>query len=128
MAHHSDIPPGASRLPEEPVQRLVGPFARFMRIEAACGAVLLVCAVVALWAANSSFAEGYLAFWETPIGISIGEHDILVFVLPELHHLDDACHKFPEVGIVLLGIPHAGEVEEFFGDLFAAKGFFLNHF
>jgi len=65
----SDRLPG---LPAEPVQRWVSPFARFLHIEAASGVVLLVCTAVALGLANSPWAEAYLAFWKTPVGIQAG--------------------------------------------------------
>ena len=51
----------------------VGPLERFLRIEAASGIVLLVAAAVALAWANSPWATGYFAFWETPLGIRVGD-------------------------------------------------------
>jgi len=65
-------------LPSPIVDRLVQPFARFFRIEAASGAVLLVCTVVALVLANSPWAEAYHNIWHTPITVGIGDW--------ELHH------------------------------------------
>lgn len=61
------------RLPNEPADRFTRLFARFLRIEAAAGAVLLICAVFALLASNSSWSDSYLALWETSIGITWGE-------------------------------------------------------
>lgn len=60
----------------EPLLRLVRlasrPLERFLRIEAASGILLLAAAAVALIAANSPWAEQYLAFWQTPLGLRVG--------------------------------------------------------
>jgi NhaA family Na+:H+ antiporter len=48
------------------------PLERFLRIEAASGILLLVAATIALVAANSPWAEQYLGFWHTPIGLRVG--------------------------------------------------------
>jgi Na+:H+ antiporter, NhaA family len=56
-----------------PIDRLIGPFQRFLHVEAAGGIVLLACTAVALGMANSPAAAGFLAFWETEIGIHIGD-------------------------------------------------------
>lgn len=60
----------------EPLLRLVRlasrPLERFLRIEAASGILLLVAATIALVAANSPWAEQYLGFWHTPIGLRVG--------------------------------------------------------
>jgi NhaA family Na+:H+ antiporter len=61
-----------SRLPKEAVDRFTKPFAQFLRIEAAAGAVLLVCAVSAVAVSNSSWSNPFLAFWEMPIGVRLG--------------------------------------------------------
>lgn len=50
------------------------PLARFLRIEAAAGGVLLLCAVVALLLANSPWATGYRSLWETSIGLQWGTY------------------------------------------------------
>ena len=52
---------------------VVRPAQRFMQLEAAGGIVMLLAAVVALAWANSGFADGYEALWETPLDISLGE-------------------------------------------------------
>jgi NhaA family Na+:H+ antiporter len=59
-------------LPRELVDRLTRPFARFLRIEAAGGAVLLLFAVSALILANSPWAHTFLSAWETPVGLRFG--------------------------------------------------------
>lgn len=49
------------------------PVRRFLHIEAASGIVLFACAVAALVAANSPFAEQVAAFWHTKVALLIGE-------------------------------------------------------
>lgn len=49
------------------------PLEAFLRIEAASGILLFVAAAVALAWANSPWADGYLHFWHTPVGIRIGD-------------------------------------------------------
>lgn len=61
------------RLPQEPADRFTQPFARFLRIEAAAGAVLLLCTVVALALSNSRWSVPYLAFWDTTVGFQWGD-------------------------------------------------------
>ena len=70
------------RLPEEPIDRLIEPFERFMHVEAAAGGVLLACTVIALVLANSRFSASYLHLWETDIGFHIGS----LRVSHSLHH------------------------------------------
>lgn len=60
------------RLPRESVDRLTKPFARFLRIEAAGGAILLASVIAALLLSNSPWAHPFLAAWETPAGLRIG--------------------------------------------------------
>jgi NhaA family Na+:H+ antiporter len=61
-----------SQLPATPVRRWTRPFARFLQIESASGIVLLVCTVVALVIANSSWGPAFEGFWETHLRISVG--------------------------------------------------------
>ena len=70
------------RLPEEPIDRLIEPFERFMHVEAAGGLVLLACTVVALVLANSPLSDAYLHLWETRMGFQIGR----LYVSHTLHH------------------------------------------
>lgn len=60
------------RLPVEPIQSLTGPMGRFLRIEAAGGAVLLLFTISALVLSNSPWARVLEHFWETPIGLDVG--------------------------------------------------------
>ena len=63
---------GLDRLPGELVDWLAKPFASFLRIEAAGGAILLVVTIAALVLSNSPWADQFLTFWELPLGIRIG--------------------------------------------------------
>lgn len=56
----------------QPIDRILRPLARFLHIEATSGVVLVACTVIALVSANSSFAESYLAFWQTKITLGFG--------------------------------------------------------
>jgi NhaA family Na+:H+ antiporter len=66
---------GLAQLPRELVDRLTKPFARFLRIEAAGGSILLLFTVAALALSNSSWAHPFLNAWETQIGIQIGSFE-----------------------------------------------------
>lgn len=73
--------------PREPIDYLIQPFNRFLHVEAASGVVLLVCSLVALFAANSAVAEQYLAFWKTPVGFTLGDFELFH---PLKHWINDA--------------------------------------
>jgi NhaA family Na+:H+ antiporter len=60
-----------ARLPRELVDRLIKPFARFLRIEAAAGAILLSFAVAAVVLSNSPWTHHFLNAWETPVGVRV---------------------------------------------------------
>ncbi|WP_417672388.1 Na+/H+ antiporter NhaA [Roseibium sp.] len=62
-------------LPHEFADWMTKPFARFLKIEAAAGVLLLLAALLALLLANSTWSEPFLAFWETPIGLHFGALD-----------------------------------------------------
>lgn len=70
-------------LPLQPIDRLLRPLARFLHVEATSGIVLVICTAIALVAANSSFAETYLAFWQTDITIGFGTFEFH----HSLHHV-----------------------------------------
>jgi NhaA family Na+:H+ antiporter len=70
------MPLNLERLPREPADRFTRPFARFLRIEAAAGGVLLLCAVAALALSNSPWSTAYLSFWDTRIGLRWGEAEL----------------------------------------------------
>lgn len=65
------------RLPKESVHRLTKPFARFLRIEAAGGAMLLACTVAALVLSNSPWSHSFMDAWETPVGAQIGSREFV---------------------------------------------------
>ncbi len=60
------------KLPPAPVRRFTRPLERFLAVESAGGVVLLICALLALVAANSPLANAYQHFWHTPIWLEIG--------------------------------------------------------
>ena len=53
------------------INRLTEPFARFFKIEAAGGIVLLSCALIALGIANSPWAASFASLWQTKVGVTI---------------------------------------------------------
>jgi NhaA family Na+:H+ antiporter len=64
--------PEATRLPKEFVDRLTRPFTRFLRIESAGGAILILFTVAALVLSNSPWAHAFAQAWETQIGLQLG--------------------------------------------------------
>jgi NhaA family Na+:H+ antiporter len=62
--------------PQFPTERfdvIATPFQRFLHTEAAGGVILLLAAVAALVIANSAFGPAFEAFWQTRVGISVGD-------------------------------------------------------
>jgi NhaA family Na+:H+ antiporter len=68
--------PLRAELPKEPIDRLVGPLARFLHVEAASGIVLLLFTAAALVLANSPLAEEFLSIWKTPLGFEFGDFQV----------------------------------------------------
>lgn len=64
------------RLPRESVHRLTEPFARFLLLEAAAGALLLACAIAALLLSNSPWDRPFLAIWEIQLGFRAGPFEL----------------------------------------------------
>lgn len=64
--------PEFARLPVEFLDRLTKPFSRFLGIEAASGAVLLLFTIVAVGLSNSPWAQAFSNAWETRLGLQIG--------------------------------------------------------
>lgn len=62
-------------LPREIADRFTKPFARFVRIQAAAGVLLLLATVTALTLANSPLSEPFLRVWETSTGFHLGSLD-----------------------------------------------------
>lgn len=67
---HADL--DLTRLPREFVDRVTKPLARFLSIEAAGGAVLLLTTVASLVLANSPWADPFLSVWDTPVQLQVG--------------------------------------------------------
>jgi Na+:H+ antiporter, NhaA family len=55
-----------------PIERLLRPLARFLHIQSASGIVLMLCTIIALVLANSSWSAQFMAFWETPVRVGFG--------------------------------------------------------
>ncbi len=68
----AQTPTDRGEMPQEPIHRLLAPIDRFLHVEAASGFVLLAATLVALALANSPVAEGFLAFWNTPVEFAFG--------------------------------------------------------
>lgn len=64
-------------LPRPPVARLLAPMKRFLQIEAASGIVLVICTLVALYLANSAWADWFAGIWKTPIKLEIGTFKLI---------------------------------------------------
>lgn len=58
------------------IEPLLRPAVRFLQMEAAGGAVLLVCTLFALILANSPWSVQYADFWETQIGVTVGGFEL----------------------------------------------------
>lgn len=65
-----------ARLPATPIDRVINPVSRILRIESASGIVLLIFTIAALLIANSSAADWFQAIWKTEIGFSLGEMEL----------------------------------------------------
>ncbi|MCC6881422.1 MAG: Na+/H+ antiporter NhaA [Verrucomicrobiales bacterium] len=70
-SHRPTRPDGGSTEPI--INRLTEPFAKFFKIEAAGGIVLLCCALIALGLANSPWAAAFASLWHTNVGVTIGD-------------------------------------------------------
>ncbi len=61
--------------PDLPLGRLSGltePFIRFARHEWTGGVILLLCAIIAIAAANSGWAAAWQGLWHTPVALALG--------------------------------------------------------
>ncbi len=63
-------------LPREIADRFTKPFLRFVRIESAAAAILLVFTLAALALSNSSWSGDFNDLWETPIGFHLGAFEL----------------------------------------------------
>ncbi|GAB3389947.1 hypothetical protein GCM10027514_33060 [Azotobacter armeniacus] len=66
-----------ARLPHESIHRMTKPPARFLRIEAVAGAVLLFFTAAAVGLSNSPWTQAFLGVWETPPGLQVGSLDFV---------------------------------------------------
>jgi NhaA family Na+:H+ antiporter len=64
-----------ARLPVELADWLTKPFASFLRIETAGGAILLLSVVAALAVSNSAWADPFLSIWQMSVGVQIGSFE-----------------------------------------------------
>lgn len=62
-----------SRLPRALIRWATAPLSRFLQIEAAAGAVLLIFTVAALALSNSPLAGQFLGLWEMHVGLEVGQ-------------------------------------------------------
>ena len=63
-------------LPAQPVDRLLAPFREFTAREASGGLLLMAAAVIAIVWANSPAADAYVALWQTPVAIGVGDYTL----------------------------------------------------
>lgn len=68
--------PDVPVFPSETADRISGTFARFLKIEAAAGGLLLLSTTLALILANTPFSAPFLALWQIPVGIQVGSLDL----------------------------------------------------
>jgi NhaA family Na+:H+ antiporter len=66
---------GDEGLPAERVDGITASLARFIKIEALAGVLLLGATLVAVVLSNSPWREPYAAYWEIPIGLRFGAWD-----------------------------------------------------
>jgi Na+:H+ antiporter, NhaA family len=66
---------GLARLPSGLIDRLTKPFAYFLHIEAAAGAVLFLFTLAALILSNSPWSHQFMDTWETLIRVQVGSLD-----------------------------------------------------
>ena len=66
------LPVEIARLPKGLIDRLARPFARFLRVEAAGGAVLLVVTLGTLALANSPWGPSFSRLWDTRVSVQVG--------------------------------------------------------
>ena len=67
------LPTGLQSTSRQPIDVITSPFARFARMEAAGGILLLVATAAALIWANSSWEHSYHQIWYTQATITVGQ-------------------------------------------------------
>lgn len=110
--HQSPLATPRPLLPQPPVQRLLGPLARFFQVQSAGGVVLVICTIVALVLANSRWSEDFTSFWQTKWTIAAGEYALSK---PLIIWINDALMTvfFFVVGLEIKRELVAGELREF---------------
>ena len=79
-----------SQVPEIPrrhIQAVTRPLLQFMHVESSGGVVLLLCTALALFLANSQWAEAYHHFWEEILEVGVGDY---VLAYPLHYWINDA--------------------------------------
>ncbi|MBW7906950.1 MAG: Na+/H+ antiporter NhaA [Phycisphaerae bacterium] len=76
-------PPNDRLFPGRPIERLLAPVQRFLRVEASSGIVLVACTVLALLLANSPLGDEMEALWHLSCQIGIGQW----VLAKDLHHV-----------------------------------------
>ena len=71
------VPNKADLFPTDPIDRLMEPIQRFLRVETTSGVVLIVATLAALLWANLA-AGTYSSFWNTPLDLSFGPWSLSV--------------------------------------------------
>ncbi len=80
MASVATVSPIGSRTP---IERILTPFQRFAQIESSGGIILILCTIVALFWANSPWAESYHHLWEAGPDIRWGAYEFRI----SFHHV-----------------------------------------
>ncbi len=62
--------------PDQPIDRILSPFQKFLHAETSGGVILLACTVIALVWANSPWGGSYVSLWETKVGFTIGSSEL----------------------------------------------------
>lgn len=61
---------------EPPINQIIRPFQQFMQIEASSGIILLVATAIALFLANSAWADSYFELLHTKLAITFGDFGV----------------------------------------------------
>jgi NhaA family Na+:H+ antiporter len=98
-------------LPTARVDRLTAPLRRFFAIQSSSGLMLVGCTVLALFLANSPWANAFDSIWQTSWGLSIGSQS---FAKDLLHVINDGLMTifFFVVGLEIKREVVAGELRD----------------
>jgi NhaA family Na+:H+ antiporter len=73
---HRTMPGVTIELPTERIDRVVHPIKRFLGVQSASAGLLLVSTIAALLVTNSHLGADVHTFWETPVRVSWGTHEV----------------------------------------------------